>query len=143
MKILGRIVDNDGIRMDPEKVDALVRWKAPTNRDLLRGFLGAAGYLADDIDQVRVPMGILHKLTGDTVPFRWEFTHQRAFEDIKKLATLCRDHHQKPITYGPDAPPVNMVMDGCVTGVAGIVSQGSDWKTAKVAAFSSAKLNSA
>lgn len=30
-----------------------------------------------------------------------------------------------------------------ITGVAGVVSQGADWKTAKVAAFYSAKLNSA
>ena len=50
MRILGRIVDDEGIRMDPDKVDALVWWKTPTNRDLLRGFLGAAGFLADDID---------------------------------------------------------------------------------------------
>lgn len=69
LKVLGRIVDDDGIQMDPDKVDALIKWKTPTNRDLLRGFLGAAGYLADDIDRVRIPMGILHQLTGDTVPF--------------------------------------------------------------------------
>ena len=89
MKVLGRIVCDDGIRMDPDKVDALSKWKTPTNRDLLRGFLGAAGYLADDINCMRIPMGILHGLTGDTVPFRWEYTHQRAFEDIKKLAVKC------------------------------------------------------
>ena len=64
------MVDEDGICMDPDKVDALVCWKMPTNRDLLHGFLGAAGFLADDIDRVRVPMGVLHALTGDTVPFR-------------------------------------------------------------------------
>jgi len=46
MKILGRIVDDDGIQMD------------------LRGFLGAVGYLADDIGTVRIPMGILTQLTG-------------------------------------------------------------------------------
>lgn len=53
VKILGRIVDDEGIQMDPYKVDAIVRWKTPTTRELLRGFLGAAGYLADDIDRVR------------------------------------------------------------------------------------------
>jgi hypothetical protein len=143
VKILGRVVDDEGIRMDPDKVDALVRWKTPTNRDLLRGFLGAAGFLADDIDRVRVPMGVLHALTGDTVPFRWEYTHQRAFEDVKNLATLCKDHHRRPLKYGDDAPPVNIVTDGCGTGIAGVVSQGEDWKTADVAAFFSAKLNPA
>ena len=34
-----------------------------------------------------------------------------------------------------------MVTDGCATGIAGIVSQGNSWKTAKITAFYSAKLN--
>jgi len=54
MKVLGRIIDDNGIRMD------------------LRGFLGSAGFLADDIDRVWVPMSI-----------------QRAFEDVKNLAVIC------------------------------------------------------
>lgn len=36
-----------------------------------------------------------------------------------------------------------MVMDRCVTGIASVVSQGADWKTVDVAAFYSAKLNTA
>ncbi|KJA13184.1 hypothetical protein HYPSUDRAFT_102402, partial [Hypholoma sublateritium FD-334 SS-4] len=44
VKILGRIVDDDGILMDPHKVDALIKWKVPIMRNLLRGFLGTAGY---------------------------------------------------------------------------------------------------
>jgi len=55
----------------------------------------------------------------------------------------CKDHHRKPINYAADAPPVNMVTDGCATGIAGVISQGGDWKTAKVAAFYSAKLTPA
>ncbi|KAG9227856.1 hypothetical protein CCMSSC00406_0008678 [Pleurotus cornucopiae] len=143
MKILGRIIDKDGIRMDPHKVDAVSKWKTPTNRNLLRGFLGAVGYLADDIARVHVPMGILSSLTGDTVPFRWEHTHQRAFEEVKRLVELARNHHRKPLRYGKNEPPIWMVTDGCVTGIAGVVSQGTDWKSADIAAFYSAKLNPA
>ncbi|KAJ3561610.1 hypothetical protein NP233_g10090 [Leucocoprinus birnbaumii] len=138
--VLGLIVNDDGIMMDPHKVDALAKWKMPTNRDLLRGFLGLAGYLADNIDRVRVPMGILHELTGNTVPFRWEFTHQRAFQEVKDRAVACRGVHRKPLDYNEGAPPINMVTDGCLTGIAGVVSQGHDWKTGRVAAFFSAKL---
>ena len=36
-----------------------------------------------------------------------------------------------------------MITDGCSTGISGLVSQGEDWKTAKIAAFYSAKLNPA
>ena len=72
LKLLGRIIDDHGIRMDTDKVDSVINWKVPTNRDLLRGFIGSVGYLADDIPNVRIPMGILSSLTGDTVPFRWD-----------------------------------------------------------------------
>ncbi|KAJ3511636.1 hypothetical protein NLJ89_g3978 [Agrocybe chaxingu] len=143
VKILGRIVDDDGIQMDPHKVDALIRWKVPTNRELLRGFLGAAGYLADDIAQGRIPMGVLHTLTSESVPFRWDFTHQRAFEEVKALASKCRNHHRRPIDHSEGAPPINLITDGCATGIAGVISQGHDWKTAPVAAFYSAKLSPA
>ncbi|KAJ3556748.1 hypothetical protein NP233_g11909 [Leucocoprinus birnbaumii] len=132
LRILGRTVSDEGIRMDSDKVDALCRWKVPTNRDLLRGFLGSAGYLADDIDSVRIPMGVLSELTGDTVPFRWEYTHQRAFEDIKNAASRCKDHNRKPLQYGPDALPINLVTDGCVTGIAGVQNSTQRNKTIPV-----------
>ena len=70
LKILDCVIDCDGIHMDPDKVDALVKWKTPTNRELLRGFQGVAGYLADDIDQIHVPMEVLHELTSDSIPFQ-------------------------------------------------------------------------
>jgi hypothetical protein len=113
----------------------------PTNRDLLRGFLGATGYLADDIDHVRIPMGILHTLTSDSVPWRWGETQQGAFDEIHSQAVSCKTHHRKPLTYGLNSPPVNMVTDGCITGLAGVISQGANWKMATVAAFFSAKLS--
>ena len=48
LKILGHIIDDNGIRMDPHKVDKVVSWKNPTNKDLLRSFIGAVGFLAPD-----------------------------------------------------------------------------------------------
>ena len=76
LKLLGRVIDNQGIRMDSTKVDSVLNWKIPTNRDLLRGFIGSVGYLADDIPGVQIPMGVLSSITGDTVPFRWGYTEQ-------------------------------------------------------------------
>ncbi|KAG2152977.1 uncharacterized protein EDB93DRAFT_1102748 [Suillus bovinus] len=55
--ILGCVIDDEGICMDPAKVDKILAWKTPTNRDALRSFLGAVGFLADDIYNVRVPRG--------------------------------------------------------------------------------------
>ena len=48
-----------------------------------------------------------------------------------------------PLKYSSNANPIFLVTDGCSTGISGLVSQGKDWKTMKVAAFYSVKLNSA
>ena len=77
--------------MDPAKVDSVVAWKTLTNHDLLQGFLGAVRYLADNLAAVQIPMVVLHELTGDNVPFRWEYTHQQAFEDVKHI--VGNGHH--------------------------------------------------
>ena len=143
LKLLGQVINVNGIRMDPEKVDSVLSWKMPMNRDLLRGFIGSVGYLADDIPNIRLPLGVLSAVTGDMVLFRWGYTEQRAFDEAKRLTETARTRSRQPISYENGAPQVWMVTDGCTTGIAGVVSQGVDWKTAKVAAFYSAKLNNA
>jgi Reverse transcriptase (RNA-dependent DNA polymerase) len=35
LHILGQVIDDKGIWMDPDKVDSVLKWKTPTNRDLL------------------------------------------------------------------------------------------------------------
>ena len=53
----------------------------------------------------------------------------------------CVTHHRVPLAYRNGAPPVWFMMNACLNGIAGVVAQGADWKSAKVAAFFSAKLN--
>ena len=143
LKLLGRVIDDQGIRMDPDKVDSVIKWKVPTNCDLLRGFIGSVGYLADDIPNIWIPMGILSSITGDTVPFRWGYTEQRAFDEVKNLVQTARDHRRVPLDYSRGAPPIWMITDGCATGVSGVISQGLEWQSANITAFYSAKLNPA
>ena len=143
LKILGHIVDDQGIRMDPEKVDLIAAWKIPTDRNLLRGFLGAVGYLAPNAPQIRIPMGVLTHLTGDSVAYNWTHTEQHVFDQVKQLISDFHNHHCVVLDYTPGAPPINMVTDTCITGISGIVSQGYDWHNVPVASFYSAKLNKA
>ena len=143
LKLLGWIVDDQGIRMDAEKVDSVLYWKVPTNRDLLRGFIGSVGYLADDIPNMRIPMGVLSAITGDMVPFRWGYTEQRAFKEVKTLVHNVQENRRVPLNYAEGTLPIWMITDGCSTGISGLVSQGNDWKTVKIAVFYSAKLNPA
>lgn len=125
MKILGCIVDDDGICIDLDKVDQVLNWKVPMNRDLLCGFISSVGYLADDIYQVRVPMGVLSSITGDTVPFRWTATEQQAFDQVKQYVQACAEHKRVPLEYAKDAPHVWYMTDACMNGVTGVIMQGN------------------
>ena len=114
---MGQVVDDDGIRMDPAKVDKILAWKTPMNRDALRSFLGAVGFLADDIYNVRVPMGTLTEITEDTVPFRWGPTQQRAFDEVKRYVSNCAKHSRVPLNYDARADPIWLMSDTSGKGV--------------------------
>ena len=68
LRILGHIIDDKGIPMDPHKVDKVLNWKVPTNKELLRSFIGAVGFLAPDCQGVRITMGPLSGMTSDARP---------------------------------------------------------------------------
>jgi hypothetical protein len=143
LKLLGHIITREGIRMDPHKVETVLAWKTPTNRDLLRGFLGSVGYLADNVEGIRIPMDVLSRLTGNTVSFRWGDVEGQAFQTVKEMVHDHRDKHRVAMVYTKDAEKVNLVTDACITGVAGKISQGADWLTGPTIAFYSAKLSPA
>ena len=94
--ILGHIIDEDGLVMDPHKVDAVKNWKTPTNKDLLASFLGAVGFLAPDCKDIHIPMAVLTPVAGSNASWRWGPTEQRAFQKVKDIAGGWRDHHRKP-----------------------------------------------
>jgi hypothetical protein len=47
---LGLIISRDGIKMDPEKVAAIMNWGSPSNVRDIRGFLGFANFYRRFID---------------------------------------------------------------------------------------------
>ena len=143
LKILGHIIDDEGISMDPHKVDKVVSWKVPTNKDLLRSFIGAVGFLAPDCKGIRVPMGYLSGMTSESRPWRWDDTAQRSFDEVKRIVSDHRDQRRQALDYSKDAPPIWVTTDGCLMGGGGYVSQGFDSTTAKVVGFWSGKWNSA
>ena len=143
LKILGHVIDDKGISMDPHKVDKVLNWKAPTNKDLLRSFIGAIGFLTPDCKGIQIPMGHLSGLMAENRPWRWDDTAQRAFDKVKKIVEDHRSLRREALDYSEGAPPIWVTTDGCLTGGGGYVSQGTDSKLAKVVGFWSSKWNPA
>jgi len=88
-------------------------------------------------------LGVLAEASAETKPFVWGFMEQRAFEAAKAYTAACALSSRVPLNYGPGADPIWVMTDACGNGVGGVVAQGKDWRTAKVAAFYSAKMSSA
>lgn len=143
LKLLGHVIDSQGIRMDPDKVDTITNWKTPTNKGLLASFIGSVGYLAPGCMGVRIPMQALSKVAAPLTPWKWTDTEARAFDEVKQIVNQWRNTRRKTINYSPGAQPINLCCDASLTGGSGVLSQGTDYKTAEIVAFWSGKFGSA
>ena len=87
MPFLGQIVSNDGIRPDPQKVQAIKEMKSPQNVTEVRRFLGMANQLAKFslplVDHTKPLRELLEKDTAWT----WDTPQQAAFEKVKEHLT--------------------------------------------------------
>ena len=68
---------------------------------------------------------------------------QQSFDRVKQIVSGHRDKHRKALDYSPDANPIYVTTDGCLTGGGGYVSQGETPETAAVTTFWSGKWNAA
>jgi hypothetical protein len=143
LSILGHLIDEKGIKMDPNKVNSISKWKTPTSKEQLASYLGALGYLAPNCPGIRVLMSVLSKCASGTKPFRWEGTEECTFRETQQIVEEYREQHRVALKYGADAPPIYVITDTSLTGASRFVSQGPEWKTAPVAAFWSGKFDSA
>ncbi|XP_062702030.1 uncharacterized protein K02A2.6-like [Aedes albopictus] len=85
IQYLGLIVDDQGIRPDPEKIKAIVNMPAPHDVPSLRSFLGAVNYYGKfvrAIHDLRQPMDALLK---KDVKWNWSPACQNAFEEFKRI----------------------------------------------------------
>ena len=77
------MVSNDGISVDPGKVDAVANWRRPSTVTEIRSFLGLAGYyrrFIEGFSKIALP---LTKLTQKGVKFEWSDDCECSFQELK------------------------------------------------------------
>ena len=83
IKYLGHIVDETGLKPDPEKVGAILKMPEPDNVQSLRSFLGAVnfyGKFLPSVHQYRKPLDLLLKKDAE---WNWSSECQAAFDGFK------------------------------------------------------------
>ena len=81
---LGHIISAEGITVDPQKIDAIIKWPRPTTVTEIRSFLGLAGYyrrFVEGFSQLAVP---LTKLTRKGVKYIWSENCEHSFQELKR-----------------------------------------------------------
>ena len=83
VKFLGQIVDGEGVRPDPEKVNAIKRMTHPTNVSELRRFLGLVNQQSKFSPHLADQMKPLGELLSSKNMWNWGPQQQQAFENLK------------------------------------------------------------
>ncbi|KAK9075551.1 hypothetical protein SSX86_003876 [Deinandra increscens subsp. villosa] len=96
VQFLGHIVDQNGIHVEPAKVEAIKNWPTPRAPTEIRQFLGLAGYYRRFIKGFSQLVQPLTALTHKGVQYRWGEKEERAFQTLKDM--LC----SAPILALPD-----------------------------------------
>ena len=86
---LGHVVSAEGISVDPQKIEAIVDWKPPTNVTEVRSFLGLAGYYRKFVKGFSKIATPLTKLTRKEEKFIWSEACQNSFNELKQRLTTA------------------------------------------------------
>nr|GFC44916.1 putative reverse transcriptase domain-containing protein [Tanacetum cinerariifolium] len=87
VQFLGHVIDNQGIRVDPAKIESVKDWASPKTPTEIHQFLGLAGYyrrFMEGFSKIAKPMT---KLTQKKVKFEWGDKQEAAFQLLKQK--LC------------------------------------------------------
>ena len=87
LKFVGHIFSADGVRADPEKVEAISGMLSPRDKSDLRCFLGMINYLGKFMPNLSEKTALLRSLLEKDVLWSWSDKHEECFCMLKKLVT--------------------------------------------------------
>jgi len=116
-KLLGFVVSQKGIEVDPDKMRAIIEMPAPNTENEVWGFLGRLNYIARFISQLTATCEPIFKLLHKNQVVEWNEDCQAAFDKIKQYL-------QDPPVLRPPEPRKPLIMYltvldesmGCVLG---------------------------
>ena len=86
VKYLGFVITaGEAIRPDPDKIQAILQWEAPTTLRGVRRFIGFANFYRDFLEDFSAVAEPLHRLTKKNVPFQWDDEQEAAFTQLKNI----------------------------------------------------------
>ncbi|UYV66794.1 hypothetical protein LAZ67_4002872 [Cordylochernes scorpioides] len=118
INFLGHILDEDGIRPDPAKIEAVAKMPAPTDVHGVRRFIGMVNHLGRFVENLSEIVAPLNQLLVKGQDFVWDCNQERAFRKLKELLTT------QPILAAYDVRKQTMVSsDASSYGLGAVLKQ--------------------
>lgn len=135
---LGHVISAEGIKVDPRKIDSILKWPTPGNTTDVRRFHGLASYYRRFVHQFANTAAPLTTLTGSKSRFVWTPPAQVSFGALKQALTT------PPVLqpFRDTSAPVKVTTDASDVAVGAELAQMVDDKWHPVA-FESRKLTPA
>ena len=86
-KLLGHIISKDGIRIDPDRIRAILHVPHPRNIKELQAFLGKINFLRRFIHNLAELIILLNNMLKKDSKVNWTIEAKKAFEEIKIALT--------------------------------------------------------
>jgi len=94
-KLLGHIISEEGIKIDPNRVNAILKLDPPRSRKEIQSFLGKVNFVRRFIPNFAEIVKNITKMLKKGADFKWTLEAKKYFEEIKKELT------QAPVLISP------------------------------------------
>ena len=135
VRLLGYVINADGIKSDPEKTRAIANMRPPQDVKEVRSFLGTTGYYRQTIAKVAAPLTAVTKKHT-----KWTEDCQAAFETLQKTLQKMLQSDQV-LAYPRTDRPYKLYTDACNYAVGGVLVQTDDEGLERVVQYVSHQLN--
>lgn len=136
VEYLGFILDKDGIRTNPDKVEAITNAPTPKNVPELQSFLGGINYYGKFIPHMATITAPLYKLLQKDVPWQWTDEQQEAFTNLKSKLS------DSPILMTYDSRlKLKLACDASSFGVGAVLSHVLEDNSERPIGYASRSLN--
>jgi len=85
--LLGHILSKEGISVNPQKIEAVMKWPRLKNVKEVRSFQGLAGYYRKFIRDFSRIVVALTNLTKKTTTYEWIDNCEDTFQELKRRLT--------------------------------------------------------
>ena len=129
--MLGHIIDDDGLKLAPDKISKIENWTNSKMKKQLQEFQGTVNNISQFLPHLATVTAPLTVLTR-TGKFIWTPTQDQAMTNVKQL--VSRYEVMKPINH-ESGEPIWLITDVSDTGVGAWVGQGPTSDTVGPAAL--------